>query len=159
MDFAKADLQQILPRRLNWSTVTFAGKDQVYVFFFSRNEEEHLKHLENVIVILKENNLRLSIKKGSFMQSSVELLGHVVNNYGVLVDEEKISKIKEISPPTTRKELRSLFVLVSYDRRFLSGFESISKELDPETSEKVTYVWTEDTETHYSLFLSVSGLS
>ena len=68
------------------------------VVIFSRNEEEHLKHVENVFAILKENSLLLRIKKCSFMQSSVDLLGHIVAKYGLHVDEEKIS---------TRKELRS----------------------------------------------------
>ena len=68
---------------------------------FSEDEEEHLKHLENILAILKENGLRLRIKKRSFMKSSVELLGHIVDKYAVHVDEDKISKIKEASPPTT----------------------------------------------------------
>ena len=64
------------------------------VVIFSGNEEEHLKHLENVFAILKQNGLRLRIKKCSFMQSSVELLVHIVDKYRVHVDEEKISKIR-----------------------------------------------------------------
>ena len=54
---------------------------------FSGNEEEHLKHLENVFAILKEYGLRLRFKNCSFMQSSVELLGNKVDKYGVDMDE------------------------------------------------------------------------
>ena len=93
------------------------------------------------------------------MKSSVELLGHVADKSGVLVDEEKILKIKEVSPPTTRKELRSFFVLASFNRRFIYGLANISKSLNAKTSEKLITVWTEETETHYCLFISVSGLS
>ena len=49
---------------------------------FSGNEEEHLKHLENIFVVLKEKVLCLRIKKVSFMQSSVELQDHIVDQYG-----------------------------------------------------------------------------
>ena len=40
------------------------------VMIFSGNKEEHLKHLENVFAILKENGLRLRFKKCSFKQLS-----------------------------------------------------------------------------------------
>ena len=72
------------------------------VVILSGNEEEQLKQLENFFAITKENGLLLNIKKRSFMQSSLELLTHIVDKYEVRVDEEKILKIKEESPPTTR---------------------------------------------------------
>ncbi len=56
------------------------------VAIFSKNTEGHAAHLENVFRILKDNGLRLRIKKRSFMLSSVELLGHIVDKNGVHVD-------------------------------------------------------------------------
>ena len=103
-----------------------------------------MKHLEKVFAIQMENGLLPRIKKCSFMQSSVELIGHIVNKYGFHVGEEKISKIKEASPPTTRKELRSFLGLASYYRRFIPSFENILKPLNAKTSEKVSFVWTEE---------------
>ncbi len=62
------------------------------VVIFSKNTEEHASHLANVFAILKNNRLRLGIKKYSFMQPSVKLLGHIVDNNGVHVDEQKVEK-------------------------------------------------------------------
>ena len=114
------------------------------VVIFSGNEKEHLTHLENVFAILKENSLRFWIKNCSFVQSSVLLLGHIVDKYEVHVDEEKVSKIKEAPRATTTKELRFFLGLVSYYRRFIPGFANISKPLKAMTSEKVTFVFTEE---------------
>ena len=60
------------------------------VVIFPGNEEEQLNHLQNVFVILKENGVRLKIKKREFMQSSVELLDRIVEKYGVHKYKEKI---------------------------------------------------------------------
>ncbi len=56
------------------------------VLIFSKNTEEHAMHLGNVYRILTDNGLKLRIKKVSFMQQSVELLGHIVDENGVQVE-------------------------------------------------------------------------
>ncbi len=59
-------------------------------------------HLENVFRILKDNGLRLRIKKCSLMQPSVELLGHIVDKNIVHVDDQKVEKVRDAIPLTTR---------------------------------------------------------
>ncbi len=75
-------------------------------------------HVENVFRILKDNGLRLRIKKCSFMQLSVELLGYIVDKNGVHVDDQKVKKVRDAILATTRKELRSVLGLASYYRRY-----------------------------------------
>ena len=53
-------------------------------------------------------------------------------------------KIKKVSPRTTSKELGSFLGLASHYRRFIPGFENTSKPINAKTSEKVTFVWTEE---------------
>ena len=75
------------------------------VVIFSKNTEEHAAHLKNAFRILKDNGLRLRIKKCSFMQPRVELLGHIVDKNGVHIDDQKVEKVRDDIPTTTRKEL------------------------------------------------------
>ena len=42
--------------------------------------------------------------------------------------------------------MRSFLELASYYRRFMPDFANISKPLNAKTSEKVTFVWTEETQ-------------
>ena len=63
------------------------------VVIFSKKTEEHAMHLKNVFRILKDNGLRLRIKKCSFMQPSVELLEHIVDKNGVHVDDQQVEKV------------------------------------------------------------------
>ncbi len=114
------------------------------VVIFSKNTEEHAVHLDNVLRILKDNGLRLRIKKCSFMQPSVELLGHIVDKNVVHVDDQKVEKVRAAIPPTTRKELRSFLGLASYYRRFIPGFTKKARPLNEKTSHKVKFEWSEE---------------
>ena len=77
-----------------------------HAFKFSKDTEEHVINLETIFTILKNNGLRLRIKKCYFIQPSAELLGRIVDKNGVHVDEQKVEKRRDAIPPTTRKELR-----------------------------------------------------
>ncbi len=89
------------------------------IVIFSKNTEKHAIHLENVLAIPKNNRSRLRIKNYSFMQRSVELLGHSVDRNGVHVDEQEVEKVRDAIVPTTRKEILSFLGLASYYRRFI----------------------------------------
>ncbi len=112
------------------------------VVIFSKYEYDHITHVKKVFEILEENGLRLRIKKCSFMQHKVELLGHVVDRNGMHVDDHKVDKIKNAVSPTTKKEFRSFLGSASYYRRFIQRFAGISKPLAETNSEKVQFLWT-----------------
>ncbi len=101
--------------------------------------------MKTLFQILKYNGLRLRIKKcPSFTQSSVELLGHIVDKNGVHVDEQKVEKVRDAIPPTTSKKFRSFLGLASYYLRFIPGFAKIAKPLNETTSENVKFTWSEE---------------
>ncbi|KAL7868344.1 hypothetical protein SRHO_G00097280 [Serrasalmus rhombeus] len=59
------------------------------VVLFSQTFQQHLQRLEMVLGWLKENNLKLKLKKCHFFQTEVNYLGHVVSAAGVSTDPEK----------------------------------------------------------------------
>ena len=83
------------------------------VVIFSKNMEEHASHLEYVFAILKNNGLRLRIRKCSFMQPSGELLGHVVDKNGVHVDDQKVENVRDAIPLV----FRAFFILPTVHNR------------------------------------------
>ena len=67
---------------------------------FSRSEEEHLVHLQQVFALLRKANLYAKMSTCFFFRESLDFLGHVVSAEGVQPDPRKVSVI-ESWPPLT----------------------------------------------------------
>ena len=88
-----------------------------------------MKHLRVVLQVLKENQLFAKYRKSEFWLRSVVFLGHVISSEGVEVDPRKIEMVNNCPRPFTPTDIRSLFGLVCYYRRFVDVFVSITSPL------------------------------
>ncbi len=61
------------------------------ILIYSWSEVEHRQHVAEVLQRLRENNLFLKAKKCSFHQSSVKFLGYHIDQYGIKMDEGKVT--------------------------------------------------------------------
>ncbi|GKC40578.1 putative reverse transcriptase domain-containing protein, partial [Tanacetum coccineum] len=80
-----------------------------YVFIddilaYSKDEEEHGKHLKIILELLKKERLYAKFLKCDFWLDSVQFLGHVLDHSGVHVDPTKIKAIKSWAAPMTPTE-------------------------------------------------------
>ncbi|GJW98248.1 putative reverse transcriptase domain-containing protein [Tanacetum coccineum] len=62
------------------------------ILIYSKNKEEHEKHLKIILELLKKEQLYAKFSKCDFWLESVQFLGHVINNKGVHVDPAKKNK-------------------------------------------------------------------
>ncbi|KAL8134857.1 hypothetical protein AgCh_009748 [Apium graveolens] len=69
-----------------------------------RTEAEHAEHLRIDLRILREEHLFSKFSKCAFWRNKVQLLGHVINKEGVLVDPSKIEAVSNWERPTTPTE-------------------------------------------------------
>ncbi|GKC38095.1 putative reverse transcriptase domain-containing protein [Tanacetum coccineum] len=74
------------------------------ILVYSKNKEEHGKHLKIVLELLKKERLYAKFSKCDFWLDLVQFLGHVIDRNGVHVDPAKIEAIKSWAAPTTLTE-------------------------------------------------------
>nr|GEX30102.1 putative reverse transcriptase domain, ribonuclease H-like domain, aspartic peptidase domain protein [Tanacetum cinerariifolium] len=97
------------------------------ILVYSKDIEEHEKHLNIILELLKKERL------------------------GVHVDPAKIKAIKSWATPTTPTEVRQFLRLAGYYRRFIEGFSLISKPLTKLTQKNKKYEWGKEEEAFQTL--------
>nr|GEX88486.1 putative reverse transcriptase domain-containing protein [Tanacetum cinerariifolium] len=97
------------------------------ILVYSKDEEEHGKHLKIILELLKKERLYGKFSKWAFWLDSVQFLGHVIDRNGVHVDPAKIIAIKNWIAPTTLTEVRYFLGLARYYRRFIEALSEGTK--------------------------------
>lgn len=100
------------------------------IVIFSRNVEEHLKHIRTVLTLLRAAGMSLKMKKCFFLQRRVEYLGHVVSPGKLAVASKTVDTIQKMKPPRTVTELRSFLGLGNYFRKYVKDYAKITEPLN-----------------------------
>lgn len=79
-----------------------------------KNDEEHLRNLEQVIKKLDQFGLKLKKSKCSFFQDSIQYLGWLVDANGVHASTTGVQAILNASKPENVQELQSLIGMINY---------------------------------------------
>ncbi|GJW81671.1 putative reverse transcriptase domain-containing protein [Tanacetum coccineum] len=74
------------------------------ILVYSKDEEEHEKHLKIILELLKKERLYAKFSKCDFWLDSIQFLSHVIDRSGVHVDPAKIEAIKNWAAPMTPTE-------------------------------------------------------
>ncbi|GBG59645.1 hypothetical protein CBR_g49909 [Chara braunii] len=114
------------------------------ILIFNKSMEEHMRHLEEVLQILKDSQLHLNLEKSEFGRDSVIYLGYRLSAAGLEPKATKVYAIRKWPQPVNVRELRSFLGLASYYRKFVPNFSIIARPLSRLTSKNVSYTWNEE---------------
>src|SRR5215208_1670099 len=112
------------------------------IIIFSPDLASHVKHIEAVMTVIRDNNIYANPEKCSLLKKQIKFLGHKVSAEGIEISPDKTKALKELASPKNPKELMSVMGLLSWFRKFIPNFAAKVRGLwDLKKAEK--YKWEE----------------
>ena len=99
------------------------------ILVFSKDADEHQRHLDLVHKLLPQHQLFPCIVKYTFFQSQVPSCGYIIDKDGVHMDPEKIKVIPGWPPPNTVHEVQQFIGLCGFYQQFVEGFQAVAAPL------------------------------
>jgi len=65
------------------------------ILIYSKNEEEHEKHLRIILQRLRDHQLHAKFSKCEFWLNTVKFLGHTISSEGISVDPSKVQEVMD----------------------------------------------------------------
>jgi RNase H-like domain found in reverse transcriptase/Reverse transcriptase (RNA-dependent DNA polymerase)/Integrase core domain/Integrase zinc binding domain/PHD-finger/C-5 cytosine-specific DNA methylase len=140
---ASAKFQRVMDAelaRFNCTDFAFAYIDDLIIV--SETWEEHVRHVKQVLHMLKSCNLKIHPEKSVFATDIVEYLGHnIIGSHGIAMNESKVEAIKALPEPKNVPDLRSILGFLSYYRHFIPGFSALTAPMNKLLKKGEPYVW------------------
>ena len=142
---APAVFQKLTSRVLE-SCTAFALPYIDDIIIFSKDWDEHVRHVRQVLQVLRDAGLTASPRKCVWGGKVVEFLGHKLGDGRVSIPDRRVKALKEYIRPRTKKALRSFLGVVSFYRRYIDMLAKHTATLSPATGKSApnVVVWTED---------------
>ena len=116
------------------------------IIIYSRTEQEHLEHLEEIFSRLRAAGLKLKLEKCSYFKKHIQYLGHLISADGIQPLPEKLESIAKMPAPKNPKEVKQFLGLVGYYRKFVPRLADILRVLTHLTKKDVKFKWTTECE-------------
>ena len=104
------------------------------IIVFSRDFNEHLLHIEQVLAALASHHLVLTPSKCEIAKQSIEYLGHVISSTRITPLPEKIKSILLLPEPKTLAQANKFIGSLSWYRKFIPQFASVAAPIHAVTN-------------------------
>ena len=113
---------------------TFEGCDGVAgiaddIVVFDKTIEEHDRNMHGMLKRCQGTGLKLNPKKCLVKQEKIGFYGVVCGKKGIQPDPNKVSALKQMSPPTSRQGLQTFLGLANYMSPFISNLGALTAPL------------------------------
>ena len=120
------------------------------ILIFSRNQEEHDRHVRRVLQRLLENKLFVKAEKCEFSVPSVSFLGYILGRGQLAPDPAKIEAVRAWQRPGTRKQLQQFLGFANFYRRFIRNYSKVAAPLTQLTSTAFPFAWTPEADVAFN---------
>ncbi|CAF1518057.1 unnamed protein product [Rotaria sp. Silwood1] len=99
------------------------------IIIYSQNFNEHLKHIEEVCLLLHEANFKSNVDKCEVARTEILFLGHLIKAGTIKPDPDTIRGLTETREPTSAEEAFRFVKAAEYYRKFIPKFSTIAAPL------------------------------
>ena len=99
------------------------------ILIFSKNEEEHEKHVRLVLEKLRERGLYTKLEKCQFHQPEMEFLGFVATTEGLKMDPKKVEAIVSWKVPKRVRDVQCFLGFANFYRIFIKDYSQVAAPL------------------------------
>ena len=92
------------------------------IIIHTKNLEENMNLLKQVLDLLKQHNFKVEIDKCDFLKKKVHDLGHILSESGVKPDPNKIKAVRNFARPLNQKHVRMFLGFCGFYRRYIHRF-------------------------------------
>ncbi|OMJ24159.1 Retrovirus-related Pol polyprotein from transposon [Smittium culicis] len=112
------------------------------ILIFSKNKDDHLVHLKNVLELLEQKGFKLNKEECIFGVPKVQILGYNISENGQEISPDKIDAVKNYPRPTNETTLRRFIGMVSFCRSFIDNFTDNAAPLYELLKKGNGFIWT-----------------
>ncbi|ORD96396.1 TF26 [Hepatospora eriocheir] len=114
------------------------------ILVHSATREEHINHLRQILVILRDHNVSVNFEKSSFGVSEVSYLGCIINNEGVRPDVTRIDNITLKLPPRNKRMCKSIIGFIEWFRPYIRNLNERIIPLNKKICKETKFYWDEN---------------
>lgn len=111
------------------------------IIVYSDSLEDHVRHIQTVFQILRNNNFYLSVDKMQLFAQELKILGHIIDGDGIRMDPHKVDSIANWKVPTSRALLQSFLGAVGFLAPDCYGIRIPMGVLTPLTGKNRPWRW------------------
>lgn len=121
----------------------------------SKTYEDNLFTIEQMLRILRKNNLKIRAAKTEFLKPRIKFCGAILENGFRYLNPDKTRAVRELGRPQNKKEAASVFGLLNYHRTFIPHFASKAAPINKAMSKG--FKWTHEADEALELLKAEIG--
>ncbi|XP_058463779.1 uncharacterized protein K02A2.6-like [Malaya genurostris] len=107
-------------------------------------EEAHDTTLREVMTRIETMNMKVNTQKSIIGTNNLDFLGYHISENGIHITDAKLEAIRNLQPPVTVSDLRSLLGLINFLGRFVPNLSDLTFHMRQLLVKDCRFVWTDN---------------
>lgn len=117
------------------------------IVLFDTTKDRHLENLRHTLNVLSRYGVFLKIAKCEFERGEIRYLGMKISKHNITIDENRLTKVRELTPPKDVTSLQRFLGCTNYYRKFIDSYAHIAHPLYTLLQKDNPWIWTENEQT------------